>query len=89
MEYSLVAIQKWEQKYHKPFLDPRTKKDYAEHMYFLECMTMSKGIDPVVYRMIPRTELKRLKEYIEDPMTATTIKSVDRNRDYEIKTADL
>jgi hypothetical protein len=90
MEHSLVSIHKWEQRYHKPFLDPKNqKKTRAEQRYYLECMTLTKTVDPIVYKMIPRKELIRLKAYIEDPMTATTYKPRGKPGRPEIKTAEV
>lgn len=89
MEHSLVSIHKWEQKYHKPFLSRHTVMSREERYYYLECMTISKAVNPMVYKMIPASELARLKAYIDDPMTATTITSRDSRSDTEIKTAEV
>lgn len=89
MEHSLVSLQRWEQKWHVPFLDKQHKKTNEETLDYLRCMTLSKNIDDRVYMLIPRSEVVRIKEYIEDPMTATTIKSRGKRGEAEIKTAEV
>lgn len=91
LEHSLVSMHKWEQRWHVGFLDERHKKTNEELMSYLECMTLSKNIDPQVYYAIPRKEMLRVKEYIEDPMTATKITQRKKGgrRQTELKTAEV
>lgn len=91
LEHSLVSMHKWEQKWHVGFLDERHKKTNEELMYYLECMTLTKNVDPRIYYAIPRSEMLRVKQYIEDPMTATKItqRMKGKNRNTELKTAEV
>lgn len=89
MEHSLVSIHKWEQIWHQPFLDERRRKTNEQMISYLKCMTLTKNIDDVAYLMIPATEMQRIKAYIEDPMTATTITSSGPKGRKEIKTAEV
>lgn len=90
MEHSLISIQQWEQKWHIPFLDRRHERTSEQIIDYLRCMTLSKNVDPKAYYMLPASEIKRIKEYIEDPMTATTIKTDSKRRTAtEIKTAEV
>lgn len=90
LEHSLVSIQKWEQKWHVAFLDPKHAKTTEQTLDYLRCMTLSKNnIEDYVYRLIPREEMERIKAYIENPMTATTIKESGRHGEREIKTAEV
>lgn len=90
MEHSLISLQLWEQKWHIPFLDKRISRTNEQLVDYLRCMTLSKNVDPKVYYMLPASEIKRIKEYIEDPMTATTIaKGSNRRAPTEIKTAEV
>lgn len=71
LEHSLVSISKWESKWHKVYLDKRTDKTAEEVIDYIRCMTLTQNVDPLIYYCIPASEVKRINEYIEDPMTAT------------------
>lgn len=72
LEHSLVSISKWEAIYCKPFLSdaPKTEQEVID---YIKCMTLTQNVDPDVYKCIPSEELIKIKNYIEAPMTATTI----------------
>lgn len=90
MEHSLISLQLWEQKWHISFLDRRISRTNEQLVDYLRCMTLTKNVDPKAYYMLPASEIKRIKEYIEDPMTATTIaKDSNRRAPTEIKTAEV
>lgn len=89
LEHSLVSVHKWEQKWHIPFLEKSYEKTNEQVLDYLRCMTLSKNVEDYMYHLIPRSEVIRIKEYIEDPMTATTIKDTSGKRDREIKTAEV
>lgn len=74
LEHSLKALRKWENKTHKPFIkdEEKTKEEIIE---YIRCMTLNEEkIPPEAYQLIPNEELIRIKEYIDDPMTATWFK---------------
>ena len=76
LEHSLLSISKWESKYHKPFF-ARTKKDVKtneEMLYYIKCMTINTNIPDFVYLGLTTKNYKDIEEYINDPMTATTVK---------------
>lgn len=70
LEHSLISLKKWEQKWHKPFIDKKDKT-HEELTDYVRCMTLTHGVDPKVYDWIPKYVLKEIIKYIEDPMTAT------------------
>lgn len=70
LEHSLISLAKWESKWHKPFLGKEEKTDEQIQDY-IRCMTLTKNVNPNVYRYIPTNSLKEIFSYIEDPMTAT------------------
>ena len=70
LEHSLVSLQKWESKWHKPFLG-KEEKTMEETLDYVRFMCTTQNVDPEVYQYIPAGELKRIGEYIDDPMTAT------------------
>lgn len=76
MEHSLLSVDKWESKWRKPYLSS-DDKTALEVIDYLRCMTITKNVDPNVYFAIPEKELRRINEYITNPMTATTFN--DRN----------
>lgn len=72
LKHSLLSIHKWEQTWHKPFLDnTKGEKTLEETKDYIKCMTINKGVNPLVYDYIPSKYLPLIKAYIEDPMTAT------------------
>lgn len=74
LEHSLISLQNWEKKWHKPFLGKGLKneeKTTEEILDYIRCMTLTPGVDPEIYKYIPESEIKRIKEYIDNPMTAT------------------
>lgn len=88
LEHSLVSLQKWEQKWKLPFLDPSTNKTVEMMRDYYRCMTITQNVDPDVYKAIPVKEFNRINEYILDPMTATTIRKDEKGR-REIITAEI
>lgn len=74
LEHSLISIRKWESKWHKPFLSPKgeiSEKTLEEITDYIRCMTLTKNVDPKIYRFIPAEEVERIVAYIKDDMTAT------------------
>ena len=78
LEHSLVSISKWEQKWHVPFLD---KKDMTQEQVldYIRCMTITPNVDPLVYHALTDKNLLDIKEYIDDPATATWINDKKKN----------
>lgn len=71
IEHSLVAISKWESKWHVPFLDDKTKKTDEMIIDYIRCMTITQNVDPEIYYHIPVDVMKEINDYIDNPMTAT------------------
>ena len=72
LEHSLVSLQKWESKWHVPYLT-NDKKTNEQVMDYIKCMVvMPKEFDEKVLDYIPKTEMEKIVNYISDPMTATT-----------------
>lgn len=72
MEHSLVSISKWEMKYHKPYLS-KDNKTLEESLYYLQCMTITQNVDPLIYYSIDYQTTQLIRDYMENPMTATVI----------------
>lgn len=72
LEHSLVSLSKWEQKWCKPFLK-KDKKSREETIDYIKCMTLTQNVDPNVYYRLSEKNINDIYEYIEAPMTATTV----------------
>lgn len=72
LEHSLVSLSKWEAKWKKPFLDPKSKKTYEESVDYIRCMTLTQNVDPLVYKSLPKDIVEKINDYINDSSTATT-----------------
>lgn len=88
LEHSLISLSKWEAKYMKPFLS--SKKSPLEILDYIRFMTLTQNVKPDVYFYLTKDNVKAIQEYIEAPMTATTVpKSNKRNAHKETITAEL
>lgn len=73
LEHSLVSISKWESKWKKPFLR-KEEMTLEETIDYIRCMTISpQNINPETYKFITPDHVSQVMNYIQDPMTATTI----------------
>lgn len=92
LEHSLISLQKWESKWHKPFLG-KNDKTTEEIMDYIRCMCLTPNVKEDVFYCIPSTEMARISKYIEDPMTATWFsedkKANARGRKKEVITAEI
>ena len=70
LEHSLIAISKWESKYHKPYLE-NTEMTAEELAYYVRCMTVTQSVPNEVYENLTQDNYNEIVEYIKDPMTAT------------------
>ena len=88
LEHSLISISNWESKWHKPYLSS-DKKTTEEFLSYLHCMCLTKNVDPNVFYALDAADVKRIADYITDPMTATTFKNRDQKKSREIITSEL
>lgn len=89
LEHSLVSISKWEAKWKKPFYD-KTEKTPKEVTDYIRCMCVTKNVQPNVFYYLGDENLKKIQEYIADPMTATTFSSHEKgSRRQRIITSEL
>lgn len=88
LEHSLVSLSKWEAKWNKPFLskDNRTSEETLD---YIRCMTITQNINEDFYQYIPGKYINLITEYIDQPMTATTITRKGKGGQKEIVTAEL
>lgn len=89
LEHSLVSLSKWEAKWHKPYLS-RKVMSIEETIDYIRCMTLTQNVDPNVYKAITPSNLKTVTEYIDAPMTATTISNAKKKGgSHKIVTAEV
>lgn len=89
LEHSLISISKWEAKWHVPFLS-KDKKTPEQIIDYIKCMTVTPSVKPEVYNLLNRTHIEAVMDYIDDPMTASTIKHLGGpKRSREIITSEL
>lgn len=74
LEHSLVSLQKWESKWHKPFLS-KGEKSFEQVIDYIKSMTITQNVPDEVYGYLTDENIKEITDYIEDPMTATVIKN--------------
>lgn len=72
LEHSLISLSKWESKWKKAFLD-QENLTRPEMLDYIRCMTINQRVDPKAYTVIPAADIEKIKEYIFDPHTATTV----------------
>lgn len=70
LEHSLIAISKWEAKWKKPFINNADQLTDDEFLDYIRCMII--GDDSVDLHRLGVTEFNKIKEYMNDPMTAVT-----------------
>lgn len=88
LEHSLISVSKWESKWKKPFLKEE-KKTMEELLDYIRCMTINKNIDPLVYKTLTVENLKDIQDYIDDPMTATTVSDRGTGSTRDIITSEV
>lgn len=88
LEHSLVSLSKWESKWCKPFLS-REDKTREETLDYIKCMTLTQNVDPDIYQYISNENVNKIIEYINAPMTATTLREEKKGGSKEIVTAEL
>ena len=89
LEHSLRSLRKWESKWKKPYL---SQKDMTmeELIDYIRCMTLGAEKDPLVYQSLTFDQLVLIKNYINDPMTATTFREEeDAPKNRSITTAEI
>ena len=78
LEHSLVSISKWESKWKKPFF-LKNNKTAEETLDYIRCMTITQNVNPYLYKCLTNENIATIKNYIDDPMTATTISNPKKN----------
>ena len=89
LEHSLVSISKWESKWKVPFLDKK-EKTREQMIDYIKYMTLTQNVDPLIYEYLPEKALREIKDYIDDPMTASWFSDDDtKQHNHQIITSEL
>lgn len=89
LEHSLIALSKWEAKWHKHFIGNKTITN-EELLDYIRCMTITPNVDHNVYRCLTGPLMERISSYIADPMTATWFsEDAKRRHSREIMTSEV
>lgn len=89
LEHSLISVHKWEQKWHIPFIskEPHTEE---QTLHYIKCMTINKSIPDAVYDHLTSENIKDISDYINDPMTATTVAEIPgQKKSRQVVTAEV
>lgn len=92
LEHSLISISKWESKWHIPFVDEKAakKRTVEQSLDYFRFMSINPDVDPNFVFAISQIQAKKLQDYINDPMTATTISYIQKQKHKkEIITSEL
>ena len=90
LEHSLLSISKWESKWCKPFLsnDKKNLHTSAEMLDYIRCMTLN-TVPKNVYTALTPNNKRTIQQYMNHPMTATTISNREKRTSKEIVTSEL
>lgn len=88
LEHSLVSMSKWESKWKKPFLSDKGMTT-EETIDYIRQMTITQNVDESVYSRITQKHIDAIREYIDDPMTATTFAEIDKKRNKDVITSEV
>lgn len=92
LEHSLVSISKWESKWHKPYpyINEGMQMTIEESNDYIRCMTINKEVPDIVYYAITPDLLKKINDYINDPMTATKVRMPSNGKkEKQVLTSEL
>lgn len=78
LEHSLLALAKWESKWHVPFFTASGELTMEQQLDYIRCMNLNDETDPGVYAMLTKKQLQAITEYMDDPMTATWFRGEPR-----------
>lgn len=89
LEHSLVSISKWESKWKTPFLSNNVPRTHEQTIDYVRCMTVTQNVDPDSFNYLTNDNYKLITEYIDDPMTASSVTSLDTKGGRQVITSEL
>lgn len=88
LEHSLISIAKWESKWHIPYLTDK-KKTVEQEMDYIRCMIVTPIKDLQILSSFTKQNIRDIRAYIEDPMTATTFSKSTQPASKRVITAEV
>ena len=88
LEHSLVSLSKWESKW-KVFFIGNTNLTPEMSVDYVRFMTITQNVDPNVYNFLTQADLNKVREYIDDPMTATTFRNENHKANRSVITSEI
>ena len=88
LEHSLLSISKWEAKWHVSYIDTKDKTT-EQTLDYIKCMSIKGEISDDVICSLTRENIIEITQYIENPMTATTVKVTKKGTKDQIITSEL
>lgn len=78
LEHSLISVAKWESKWHIPYLSNIERSTFQE-LDYIRCMTVNTIKNEYVYEILSEENIRQIKNYIEEPMTAAKFSKTGKN----------
>ena len=72
LEHSLISLSKWEAKHHQMWLE-KNDKTGTDLLDYIRCMTINNNVPDVTYYALTEQNFKDILDYMEDPMTASSV----------------
>ena len=88
LEHSLISLSKWEAKHHQMWLEKKDKTG-AELLDYIRCMTINGNVPDTTYYALSEQNFKDILEYMEDPMTASSVYEPPRKSRNEPVSSEL
>lgn len=82
LEHSLLSISKWEEKWHKPFLNDEQLTE-EQTLDYIRCMCVnpsSESVDMMLLLNLSQENIKKINDYIANQMTATFFNDKDMKK---------
>ena len=89
LEHSLVSLATWESKWEKPFIS-NIQLTEEEQLDYIKCMTITQGVDPLVYKCLSEENAECINKYIAAKKSAAWFsETTNKNsNDGEMTTAE-
>ena len=84
LEHSLISVHKWESRWHKSYFESYKNANSIEANDYIRCMSLDELPDENIVNFLTYSDMVKIRDYIEDPMTATTF-SEDNNNGVNLK----
>lgn len=88
LEHSLVSLSKWESRWKVPFIN-HTNMTQEQNIDYIRCMTITQCVDPNVYQFLSEEDLIKIRDYIDDKMTATWFTAQKKGGHSPVVTSEL